>query len=93
MNHDPALMPMLRKLRLWVNLDAADEQALLDLPHTVATVERNKAVVREGDRVLSNPGDLLRPAAAFSLGQERRTSAHSPGLTRNCSIRPLAPGS
>ena len=51
MNHDPALMPMLRKLRLWVNLDAADEQALLDLPHTVATVERNKAVVREGDRV------------------------------------------
>jgi CRP-like cAMP-binding protein len=42
---------MLRKLRLWVNLDAAHERALLDLPHSVVTVERNKAVVREDDHV------------------------------------------
>jgi len=49
MNHEPVLAPMLRKLRLWGNLDAAQEQALLDLPHNVVAVERNKAVVREGD--------------------------------------------
>ena len=51
MNHDPALAPMLRKLRLWVNLDEASEQALLDLPHSVVMVEKNKHVVREGDAV------------------------------------------
>ena len=51
MNHGPVLSPMLRKLRLWVNLDATHEQALLDLPHSVVVVEKNKAVVREGDAV------------------------------------------
>jgi CRP-like cAMP-binding protein len=42
---------MLRKLQLWVSLDAANEQALLDLPHSVVTLEKNKSVVREGDAV------------------------------------------
>ena len=51
MDHDPVLEPMLRKLRLWVNLDTASEQALLDLPHSVVMIEKNKSVVREGDDV------------------------------------------
>lgn len=40
---------MLRKLRLWVNLDAPQEQALLDLPHSVVKVEKQRTFVREGD--------------------------------------------
>ena len=51
MDHDRTLAPMLRKLRLWVNLNEADEQALLDLPHSVVMIEKNKSVVREGDAV------------------------------------------
>ena len=51
MKHDPPLAPMLRKLRLWVNLDAEHEQATLDLPHQIVTLEKNKPVVREGDAV------------------------------------------
>lgn len=49
MNALPTLEPMLRKLRLWVNLDAAQEQALLNLPHTVVTFEKQRVFVREGD--------------------------------------------
>jgi CRP-like cAMP-binding protein len=49
--NEPALEPILRKLRLWVNLNPEHEQALLDLSHTVVVVERNQAVVREGDLV------------------------------------------
>jgi len=51
MNHGSTLAPMLRKLRLWVNLDEAQEQALLDLPHSVVAVDKNEPVVREGDAV------------------------------------------
>ena len=51
MDATPTLAPMLRKLRLWVDLDSPQEQALLDLPHSVLTVEKQKAVVREGDDV------------------------------------------
>lgn len=47
----PDLAPMLRKLALWARLTAQDEQALLSLPHTLVTAERNQPVVREGDRV------------------------------------------
>ena len=36
MNGEPALSPMLRKLRLWVKLDAAHEQALLESNETHA---------------------------------------------------------
>lgn len=50
---DPAhtLDPMLRKLRLWVSLDAAQEQALLDLPHNLVMVDKQKVLVREGDDI------------------------------------------
>lgn len=51
MNDAPSLAPMLRKLRLWVNLNAVQEQALLDLPHSVTTIEKQKVFVREGDEV------------------------------------------
>ena len=51
MDATPALAPMLRKLRLWADLDARQEQALLDLPYSVLTVEKQKVVVRQGDAV------------------------------------------
>ena len=51
MKAGPTLAPMLRKLRLWANLDAPQEQALLDLPHTVVAVEKQRVIVREGDDV------------------------------------------
>lgn len=51
MNATPTLTPMLRKLRLWINLNAAQEQALLDLPHSVTLIEKQKVFVREGDDV------------------------------------------
>jgi CRP-like cAMP-binding protein len=43
------LSPMLRKLSLWAQLDPDDERALLDLPHSLVEVGRNKPIVREGD--------------------------------------------
>lgn len=46
-----ALEPMLRKLRLWARLDAADERALLDLPHEIVTVAKQRALINEGDAV------------------------------------------
>jgi CRP-like cAMP-binding protein len=51
MNSKPALELMLRKLRLWVALDAADEQALLNLPYSTVSIRKNMAVITEGDRV------------------------------------------
>ena len=51
MNAAPTLAPMLRKLRLWVNLGPEQEQALLDLPHTVVALEKQRVIVREGDDV------------------------------------------
>jgi CRP-like cAMP-binding protein len=51
MNAIPTLAPMLRKLRLWVNLDAEQERALLDLPFSVTTVEKQRVFVREGDEI------------------------------------------
>lgn len=45
------LSPMLRKLQLWVNLDDRQQQALVDLPHTVVIVEKQKTFVNEGDPV------------------------------------------
>ena len=43
---------MLRKLRLWAPLDAADEQALLELPNSIVTIEKGKrALITEGDAV------------------------------------------
>ena len=45
------LSPMLRKLRLWVNLTPDEEQALLNLPHSVTVIEKQKVFVREGDDI------------------------------------------
>ena len=50
-NSTSPLAPMLRKLRIWSNLDPADEQALLDLPYSAVTIDKNKSIVREGDPV------------------------------------------
>ena len=51
MNATPTLTPMLRKLRLWANLGAEQEQALLELPHQVVIVEKQRVIVREGDDI------------------------------------------
>ena len=50
-NPAPTLAPMLRKLRLWADLDAKEEQALLNLPHHVVMVEKQTTFVRDGDKV------------------------------------------
>ena len=47
----PVLEPMLRKLRLWADLDHDDELALLGLPYSQVVMGRNEPIVREGDRV------------------------------------------
>ena len=46
-----ALEPMLRKLRLWARLDADDERALLELPHEIVMIGKQRALVTEGDQV------------------------------------------
>lgn len=48
---DAGLALMLRKLKLWAPLDAADEQALLGLPHSFATIAKQQALIVEGDAV------------------------------------------
>jgi CRP-like cAMP-binding protein len=45
----PVLSPILRKLQLWAELDAAEQQAILALPHNVRSVEAGTYVVREGE--------------------------------------------
>lgn len=51
MDDKSTLAPMLRKLRLWVSLNAEQEQALLDLPYQALTVEKQRVIVREGDDI------------------------------------------
>lgn len=46
------LDPMLRKLRLWARLNAADEQALLDLPYEVVMIGKQRPLIHEGDVVV-----------------------------------------
>jgi CRP-like cAMP-binding protein len=46
-----SLEPMLRKLRLWVRLDVTDEEALLNLPHEIVTIGKQRALIVEGDIV------------------------------------------
>lgn len=46
-----ALEPMLRKLRLWAQLDTDDEEALLELPHELLTVGKQRTLINEGDVV------------------------------------------
>jgi CRP-like cAMP-binding protein len=45
----PALDPMLRKLRLWANLNPADERALLDLPYELVTIAKARSLISEND--------------------------------------------
>lgn len=51
MNASPTLEPMLRKLRLWVNLEPQQEIALMALPHSVVSVDKHRTFVRDGDAV------------------------------------------
>ena len=44
------LMPMLRKLQLWLPLDAADQAAILALPFTLKSMSAREFIVREDDR-------------------------------------------
>ena len=44
------LLPMLRKLAYWVDLDAADEEAILGLPHRTKKLERHGYIVREREK-------------------------------------------
>ena len=45
-----ALMPMVRKLAYCTELAAADEQAILALPHTIKKIERNGYIAREREK-------------------------------------------
>jgi CRP-like cAMP-binding protein len=47
-----SLSMMLRKLKLWVPLDASDEEALLNLPYSVTTLPTKKTFIAEGDIVV-----------------------------------------
>lgn len=47
---DRTLEPMVRKLAYWGEFDAADEQALLDLPHKTKRLERHGYIVREREK-------------------------------------------
>ena len=51
MDGHAALSIMLRKLKLWVPLDPADEAALLGLRHSIDTVPRGRTIIAEGDIV------------------------------------------
>lgn len=44
---DSSLQPMVAKLGYWARFDAADEQAIRDLPHRTKTVQRHGYIVRE----------------------------------------------
>lgn len=46
------LSMMLRKLKLWVPLDGADQEALLSLPFTVGTVPTKRTFIAEGEIVV-----------------------------------------
>jgi CRP-like cAMP-binding protein len=45
----PVLSPLVRKLQLWRPLGAADQEAILALPHKVEEVLPHRYLVREGD--------------------------------------------
>jgi CRP-like cAMP-binding protein len=47
--HSP-LEPLLRKLEYWQKLDADDRAAILNLPHSIRTMEQAHYIVREFDR-------------------------------------------
>ena len=45
-----ALQPMVRKLSYWGDLDADDEQAILDLPYRKKLIERNGFIARDREK-------------------------------------------
>ncbi|MDT9598538.1 Crp/Fnr family transcriptional regulator [Sphingosinicella rhizophila] len=49
---EPTLRPLLRRLSYWGKFDAADEQALLNLPHRTKNIERHGYIVRERERAI-----------------------------------------
>ena len=46
----PVLMPLVNKLNYWAEFDAADKQAILDLPHKSKSLERHSYIVREREK-------------------------------------------
>ena len=44
------LLPMLRKLQLWMDLDEQDQQAILGLPHSTRDLTAHQYIVRDGDK-------------------------------------------
>jgi hypothetical protein len=46
----PTLEPLVRKLACWATFDAADEQALLSLPHRTKTVQKLGYIAREREK-------------------------------------------
>src|SRR5215216_5648055 len=44
------LLPMLRKLQLWMNLTAQDQEAVLSLPHVVRKLAAQQYIVRDGEK-------------------------------------------
>ncbi len=52
MSEDPAdtLLPMVRKIGLWMKLDKDDENAILGLPHKVKKLGAHQYIVRDGER-------------------------------------------
>lgn len=49
-NSSNALMPMLKKLQLWVPLAPEDCAAILALPHTIRHLQAHNFIAREGER-------------------------------------------
>ena len=45
-----ALLPMVRKLAYWADFNDADEEAILNLPHRLQTIERNGFIAREREK-------------------------------------------
>jgi CRP-like cAMP-binding protein len=52
MSPDPSetLLPMFRKLRLWMKLDEADKKAVLSLPHELRKLGPAQYIVRDGEK-------------------------------------------
>ena len=45
-----SLAPLVSRLRLWQNLDAGDEAAIMALPHSIRPIRANEFIVRQDDR-------------------------------------------
>jgi CRP-like cAMP-binding protein len=43
-------MPLVRKLDYWTEFEEADKKAILELPHTTKSLERNAYIIRERDK-------------------------------------------